>query len=45
MKKRKLGNSGIEVAPLTFGGNVFGWTVDEKNPILYWTHLFPPVLI
>ena len=29
MKKRKLGNSGIEVAPLALGGNVFGWTVDE----------------
>lgn len=29
MKKRKLGNSGIEVYPLAFGGNVFGWTVDE----------------
>ena len=29
MQKRKLGNSGIEVAPLAFGGNVFGWTVDE----------------
>jgi len=29
MKKRKLGNSGLEVAPLAFGGNVFGWTVDE----------------
>ena len=29
MEKRKLGNSGIEVAPLAFGGNVFGWTVDE----------------
>lgn len=27
--KRKLGNSGLEVAPLCFGGNVFGWTVDE----------------
>lgn len=31
MQKRKLGNSGIEVAPLCFGGNVFGWTVDEKT--------------
>jgi aryl-alcohol dehydrogenase-like predicted oxidoreductase len=30
MKKRKLGNSGLEVWPLCFGGNVFGWTVDEK---------------
>lgn len=27
MKKRNLGNSGLEVAPLAFGGNVFGWTV------------------
>ena len=30
MQKRKLGNSGLEIAPLVFGGNVFGWTVDEK---------------
>jgi len=29
MKKRKLGNSAIEVRPLMFGGNVFGWTLDE----------------
>jgi len=31
MKKRKLGNSGLEVSPLAFGGNVFGWTVDERT--------------
>ncbi len=31
MKKRKLGNSGLEVAPLVFGGNVFGWTIDEST--------------
>lgn len=31
MKKRNLGNSGLEVAPLAFGGNVFGWTVDEPT--------------
>jgi aryl-alcohol dehydrogenase-like predicted oxidoreductase len=31
MKKRKLGNSGLEVAPLAFGGNVFGWTADEAT--------------
>ena len=30
MKKRSLGNSGLEVAPLAFGGNVFGWTADER---------------
>lgn len=29
MKKRKLGHSSIDVAPLAFGGNVFGWTADE----------------
>jgi aryl-alcohol dehydrogenase-like predicted oxidoreductase len=31
MKKRKLGDSGLEVAPLAFGGNVFGWTVDART--------------
>ena len=31
MEKRKLGNSGIEIAPLAFGGNVFGWTADEAT--------------
>ena len=31
MKKRKLGNSGLVVAPLAFGGNVFGWTADEPT--------------
>jgi aryl-alcohol dehydrogenase-like predicted oxidoreductase len=29
MKKRQLGKSAIEVAPLMLGGNVFGWTADE----------------
>jgi aryl-alcohol dehydrogenase-like predicted oxidoreductase len=29
-EKRKLGNSGLKVAPLIFGGNVFGWTVKEE---------------
>ena len=31
MKKRKLGNSDIEIYPLALGGNVFGWTVDETT--------------
>lgn len=26
-----LGKSDLSVAPLAFGGNVFGWTVDEKT--------------
>lgn len=28
-KLRKLGHTHIEIAPLVFGGNVFGWTADE----------------
>jgi aryl-alcohol dehydrogenase-like predicted oxidoreductase len=28
-KKRKLGASDLNVSPLTLGGNVFGWTLDE----------------
>lgn len=31
MEKRKLGRSGIELPPLMFGGNVFGWTADEAT--------------
>ena len=29
--KRKLGNSELSVLPLTFGGNVFGWTLNEQE--------------
>ncbi|HWF63017.1 MAG TPA: aldo/keto reductase, partial [Rhizomicrobium sp.] len=29
IEKRALGRSGIKVAPLCLGGNVFGWTADE----------------
>src|SRR5919112_198570 len=31
VEKRALGTSGIEVAPLALGGNVFGWTADEAT--------------
>jgi aryl-alcohol dehydrogenase-like predicted oxidoreductase len=31
MNRRKLGNSGLETSPLMFGGNVFGWTVDDAT--------------
>lgn len=30
-KKRRLGRSELEVSPLCFGGNVFGWTADEAQ--------------
>ena len=31
MQQRPLGRSGLTVAPLAFGGNVFGWTADEAT--------------
>jgi aryl-alcohol dehydrogenase-like predicted oxidoreductase len=31
MQKRALGKSGLEIVPLVFGGNVFGWTADEQT--------------
>ncbi|WGS49807.1 aldo/keto reductase [Paraburkholderia sp. D15] len=31
MQKRKIGRSELQVAPLMFGGNVFGWTADEAT--------------
>jgi aryl-alcohol dehydrogenase-like predicted oxidoreductase len=29
--KRKLGRTDLSIAPMVFGGNVFGWTVDAKT--------------
>ena len=31
MNQRTLGRSGLQVSPICFGGNVFGWTVDEST--------------
>jgi aryl-alcohol dehydrogenase-like predicted oxidoreductase len=31
MKMRALGRTGIQIAPIVLGGNVFGWTADEKT--------------
>jgi len=31
MSKRTLGQSGLQVSPIAFGGNVFGWTLDEAQ--------------
>jgi len=31
MEHRQLGNTDLKVAPLTFGGNVLGWTIDEST--------------
>ena len=31
MQLRELGRSGLHIAPLAFGGNVFGWTADKAT--------------
>ena len=31
MQLRPLGSTGLRIAPLVFGGNVFGWTADETR--------------
>ncbi|MDT3401574.1 aldo/keto reductase [Mucilaginibacter terrae] len=31
MTKRKIGNSDLNIAPFVFGGNIFGWTIDEAT--------------
>ncbi|WP_346317598.1 aldo/keto reductase [Chitinophaga sp. YIM B06452] len=31
METRTLGNTGFRIAPLMFGGNVFGWTANEPT--------------
>ncbi len=31
MQKRRLGHTDLSIAPLVFGGNVFGWTADAKT--------------
>jgi aryl-alcohol dehydrogenase-like predicted oxidoreductase len=31
MHKRRLGRTSLQIAPLVFGGNVFGWTADAKT--------------
>jgi aryl-alcohol dehydrogenase-like predicted oxidoreductase len=31
LQKRRLGQTALEIAPLVLGGNVFGWTADERT--------------
>jgi aryl-alcohol dehydrogenase-like predicted oxidoreductase len=33
METRQLGNTDLEISPIVFGGNVFGWTIDEKTSV------------
>ena len=31
MKNKQLGKTDLKIPPITFGGNVFGWTADKKT--------------
>lgn len=37
-EKRRIGRSDLMVSPLAFGGNVFGWTVDEQQSFALLDH-------
>jgi aryl-alcohol dehydrogenase-like predicted oxidoreductase len=39
MEKRRIGNTDLMVSPLCFGGNVLGWTIDEKQSFAVLDHL------
>ena len=38
MEKRQLGQSTLHVTPITFGGNVFGWTANEQASFALLDH-------
>lgn len=40
MQQRTLGNTDIQTAPIVFGGNVFGWTLDESKSFEMLDNLF-----
>ena len=40
MQKVQLGKSGLRSAPIIFGGNVFGWTLNEKESFKMLDQLF-----
>ena len=31
MERKTFGKSELSTAPIIFGGNIFGWTLDEKE--------------
>lgn len=39
MQLKQLGRSELQVSPLCFGGNVFGWTADEATSFTLLDHL------
>ena len=40
MEKMSLGTTGLQISPVVFGGNVFGWTLDEKESFKILDEIF-----
>lgn len=40
MDKKKLGNTALQTPPIVFGGNVFGWTLNEKESFKMLDEIF-----
>lgn len=40
MQKKKLSTTGMEISPIVFGGNVFGWTLGEKESFHILDNIF-----
>lgn len=45
MKQLQFGNTELRVSPLSFGGNVFGWTLDEKASFRMLDQLYDSGLV
>jgi len=41
MNKVTIKNMDLEIAPINLGGNVFGWTLDEKQSFDYIDLYYP----
>ena len=40
MEKKQLGNTELKTSPIVFGGNVFGWTLSEKESFKMLDEIF-----
>ncbi|WP_032115380.1 aldo/keto reductase [Candidatus Arsenophonus nilaparvatae] len=45
MQLRRLGSTGFVIPPLVFGGNVFGWTINEKESFTILDALYDNCLV
>lgn len=40
MKYKRLGQTDLQIPPIVFGGNVFGWTLDEFSSLAMLDKLY-----